>query len=155
MIKQRIKTTFCVFLALLLLCALVGCSDIDCLYHGEIGVEQIDGPYTPEHIYFDNEWLQRKSLLAAEGLDLEKTKDFFAYVDKLEPILLRYFIRNYELTDIMHYNNGIWAVRYTLPEERITVLGYDYDVEIYYISETTGEIYNYECWSREGTKAWE
>ena len=155
MIKQRLKTAICAFLVLILLCALVGCSDANRLYHDEIGVEQIGSPYIPEHIFFDNDWLQKKSLSAAEGLNLQKTTDFFAYLNKIEPILLRYFIRNYELTDIMHYSNGIWAVRYVLPEERICVLGSDYDVEIYYISETTGEIYNYECWSREGTKAWE
>ena len=153
MIKQRLKTTICVFLALILLCALVGCSDADRLYHEKIGVEQIDSPYVPEHIYFDNDWLQKKSLNAAEGLNLQKRSDFFAYLDKLEPILLRYFIRNHELTDIMHYNNGIWAVRYALPEGKNNVLGYD--VKIYYISEMTGEIYNYECWSSGGTKAWE
>lgn len=141
-----------IVLVTLLLCGLAACSDRDRLYHDEIAVEWLDSPYIPEHIWFDNEWLQKKSLSAAEGLDLQKTKDFFAYVDKLEPILLRYFIRGLELTDIMHYNNGIWAVRYAVPEG-IAVLGYD--VEIYYISETTGEIYNYECWSSGGTKAWE
>lgn len=141
-----------IVLVTLLLCGLAACSDRDRLYHDEIAVEWLDSPYIPEHIWFDNEWLQKKSLSAAEGLDLQKTKDFFAYVDKLEPILLRYFIRGLELTDIMHYNNGIWAVRYAVPEG-IAVLGYD--VEIYYISETTGEIYNYECWSSDGTKAWE
>ena len=114
---------------------LAGCSDADRLYHGEIGVEQIDSPYAPEHIYFENDWLQKESLSAADGLNLQKRSDFFAYLDKLEPILLRYFIRNYELTDIMHYNNSIWAVRYALPEEKTCVLGYDYDVEIYYFSE--------------------
>ena len=155
MINERLKATICVFFALILLCALVGCSDANRLYHDEIGVEQIDSPYIPEHIFFDNDWLQKKSLSAAEGLNLQKTTDFFAYLDKIEPILLRYFVRDHELTDIMHYNNGIWAVRYVLPKERICVLGSDYDVEIYYISETTGEIYNYECWSREGTRAWE
>lgn len=141
-----------IVLVTLLLCGLAACSDRDRLYHDEIAVEWLDSPYIPEHIWFDNDWLQKKSLSAAEGLDLQKTKDFFAYVDKLEPILLRYFIRGLELTDIMHYNNGIWAVRYAVPEG-IAVLGYD--VEIYYISETTGEIYNYECWSSGGTKAWE
>lgn len=141
-----------IVLVTLLLCGLAACSDRDRLYHDEIAVEWLDSPYIPEHIWFDNDWLQKKSLSAAEGLDLQKTKDFFAYVDKLEPILLRYFIRGLELTDIMHYNNGIWAVRYAVPEG-IAVLGYD--VEIYYISETTGEIYNYECWSSDGTKAWE
>lgn len=152
MIKQWLKTTICVFLTLIFLCTLVGCSDANPLYHGEIGVEQIDNPYIPEHIYFDNDWLQKKSLSAAEGLNLQKTTDFFAYLDKIEPILLRYFVRGHELTDIKHYSNGIWAVRYALPEDN-NVLGYD--VEIYYISETTGEIYNYECWSSGGTKAWE
>lgn len=152
MIKQRLKTTICVFLTLILLCALVGCSDADCLFHDKIDVEQIDSPYIPEHIWFDNDWLQKKSLNAAEGLNLQKRSDFFAYLDKIEPILLRYFVRGLELTDIMHYNNGIWAVRYAVPEG-IAVLGYD--VEIYYISETTGEICNYECWSSDGTKAWE
>lgn len=152
MIKQWLKTTICVFLTLIFLCTLVGCSDANPLYHGEIGVEQIDNPYIPEHIYFDNDWLQKKSLSAAEGLNLQKRSDFFAYLDKIEPILLRYFLRNFELTDIKHYSNGIWAVRYALPEDN-NVLGYD--VEIYYISETTGEIYNYECWSSGGTKAWE
>lgn len=141
-----------IVLVTLLLCGLTACSDRDRLYHDEIAVEWLDSPYIPEHIWFDNDWLQKKSLSAAEGLDLQKTKDFFAYVDKLEPILLRYFIRGLELTDIMHYNNGIWAVRYAVPEG-IAVLRYD--VEIYYISETTGEIYNYECWSSDGTKAWE
>ena len=152
MIKQWLKTTICVFLTLIFLCTLVGCSDANPLYHGEIGVEPINSPYIPEHIYFDNDWLQKKSLNAAEGLNLQKTTDFFAYLDKIEPILLRYFVRGHELTDIMHYNNGLWAVRYALPEDN-NVLGYD--VEIYYISETTGEIYNYECWSSGGTKAWE
>ena len=152
MIKQWLKTTICVFLTLIFLCTLVGCSDANPLYHGEIGVEQIDNPYIPEHIYFDNDWLQKKSLSAAEGLNSQKTTDFFAYLDKIEPILLRYFVRGHELTDIKHYSNGIWAVRYALPEDN-NVLGYD--VEIYYISETTGEIYNYECWSSGGTKAWE
>lgn len=141
-----------IVLVTLLLCGLAACSDRDRLYHDEIAVEWLDSPYIPEHIWFDNEWLQKKSLSAAEGLDLQKTKDFFAYVDKLEPILLRYFVRDHELTDIMHYNNGIWAVRYAV-REGIVVLGYD--VKIYYISETTGEIYNYECWSSGGTKAWE
>lgn len=141
-----------IVLVTLLLCGLTACSDRDRLYHDEIAVEWLDSPYIPEHIWFDNDWLQKKSLSAAEGLDLQKTKDFFAYVDKLEPILLRYFVRDHELTDIMHYNNGIWAVRYAV-REGIVVLGYD--VKIYYISETTGEIYNYECWSSGGTKAWE
>ncbi len=130
-----------IVLVTLLLCGLTACSDRDRLYHDEIAVEWLDSPYIPEHIWFDNEWLQKKSLSAAEGLDLQKTKDFFAYVDKLEPILLRYFVRDHELTDIMHYNNGIWAVRYEVPEE-MPILGYG--VRIYYISETTGEIYNYE-----------
>ena len=152
MIKQRLKTTICVFLALILLCVLIGCSDADCLFHDKIDVEQIDSPYIPEHIWFDNDWLQKKSLNAAEGLNLQKTTDFFAYLDKIEPILLRYFVRDHELTDIMHYNNGIWAVRYAVPEEK-PILGYG--VKIYYISETTGEIYNSETWSRDGTKAWE
>ena len=152
MIKQRLKTAICAFLALILLCTLVGCSDANPLYHAEIGVEQIDSPYIPEHIFFDNDWLQKKSLSAAEGLNLQKTTDFFAYLDKIEPILLRYFVRGHDLTDIMHYNNGLWAVRYAVPEE-IPILGYG--VRIYYISETTGEIYNYEIWSRNGTKAWE
>ena len=151
MINQRLKATICVFFALILLCALVGCSDANRLYHDEIGVEQIGSPYIPEHIFFDNDWLQKKSLSAADGLNLQKTTDFFDYLDKLEPILLRYFVRDHELTDIMHYNNGIWAVRYAVPEE-ILILGYG--VKIYYISETTGEIYNSETWSRDGTKAW-
>ena len=151
MINQRLKATICVFFALILLCALVGCSDANRLYHDEIGVEQIDSPYIPERIFFDNDWLQKKSLSAAEGLNLQKTTDFFAYLDKIEPILLRYFVCDHELTDIMHYNNGIWAVRYAVPEE-ILILGYG--VKIYYISETTGEIYNSETWSRDGTKAW-
>ncbi len=151
-ITQRFSAAVCAFLALILLCTLVGCSKTDCLYHGEIAVEQIDSPYTPEYIFFENDWLQKKSLSAAEGLNLRKSSDFFAYLDKIEPILLRYFVRNHELTDIMHYNNGIWAVRYEVPEE-IPILGYG--TRIYYISETTGEIYNYEIWSREGTKAWE
>ena len=86
-IRQRFRAAIGAFLILLLLCALVGCSEADCLYRGEIAVEQIDSPYTPGHIYFDNEWLQRKSLLAVEGLDLQKTKDFFAYVD-MSPFLL-------------------------------------------------------------------
>lgn len=150
MINQRLKATICVFFALILLCALVGCSDANRLYHDEIGVEQIGSPYIPEHIFFDNDWLQKKSLSAADGLNLQKTTDFFDYLDKLEPILLRYFVRDHELTDIMHYNNGIWAVRYAVPEE-ILILGYG--VKIYYISETTGEIYNSETWSRDGTKA--
>ena len=141
-----------IVLVTLLLCGLAACSDRDRLYHDEIAVEWLDSPYIPEHIWFDNDWLQKKSLSAVEGLDLQKTKDFFAYVDKLEPILLRYFVRDHELTDIMHYNNGIWAVRYAVPEEQL-ILGYG--VKIYYISETTGEIYNYEIWSRNGTKAWE
>lgn len=141
-----------IVLVTLLLCGLAACSDRDRLYHDEIAVEWLDSPYIPEHIWFDNDWLQKKSLNAAEGLNLQKRSDFFAYLDKIEPILLRYFVRDHELTDIMHYNNGIWAVRYAVPEG-IAVLGYD--VEIYYISETTGEIYNYECWSSGGTKAWE
>ena len=151
MITQRLKTTICIFLVLVLLCALAGCSDADRLYHNKIGVEQIDSAYIPEHIFFDNDWLQKKSLNAAEGLNLQKRSDFFTYLDKIEPILLRYFVRDHELTDIMHYNNGIWAVRYAVPEE-ILILGYC--VKIYYISETTGEIYNSETWSRDGTKAW-
>ena len=72
---------------------------------------------------------------------MQKCNDFFIYLNKIEPILLRYFARYHELTDIMHYNNGIWAVRYDVPEE-MPILGYG--VRIYYISETTGEIYNYE-----------
>ena len=141
-----------IVLVTLLLCGLTACSDRDRLYHDEIDVEWLDSPYIPEHIWFDNDWLQKKSLSAAEGLNLQKCNDFFIYLNKIEPILLRYFARYHELTDIMHYNNGIWAVRYALPEG-IVVLGYD--VKIYYISETTGEIYNYECWSSGGTKAWE
>lgn len=141
-----------IVLVTLLLCGLTACSDRDRLYHDEIAVEWLDSPYIPEHIWFDNDWLQKKSLNAAEGLNLQKRSDFFAYLDKIEPILLRYFVRDHELTDIMHYNNGIWAVRYAV-REGIVVLGYD--VKIYYISETTGEIYNYECWSSGGTKAWE
>lgn len=141
-----------IVLVTLLLCGLTACSDRDRLYHDEIAVEWLDSPYIPEHIWFDNDWLQKKSLNAAEGLNLQKRSDFFAYLDKIEPILLRYFVRDHELTDIMHYNNGIWAVRYAVPEEKL-ILGYG--VKIYYISETTGEIYNSETWSRNGTKAWE
>lgn len=144
------------FITICTLIAIGGCGaqQPDIRYQ-DIQIQWLDEAYTPETIWFDNDWLQKKSLLAAEALDLQKTPDFYAYLERFEPILLRYFIRNYELTDIMHYSNGIWAVRYVLPEERICVLGSDYDVEIYYISETTGEIYNYECWSSSGTSAWE
>ena len=70
MIKQRLKIAICAFLALILLCTLAGCSDANPLYHGEIGVEQIDSPYIPEHIYFDNDWLQKKEPKRSRGIKL-------------------------------------------------------------------------------------
>ncbi len=150
--KQSLKDVLSILLATMIVSGLIGCSGGNDLYRNNVPVEWMDSDYVPEYIYLDNDWLQQKSISAAEGLDLQKTDDFFAYLDILDPILLRYFVQDHEITNILHYSNGIWAVRYALPEDEI-VLGYD--VTIYYIDETSGEIRNYECWSRGGTKPWE
>lgn len=147
--KRQCTAMLCILIALL--CCLSGCTQNQ-TYHG-VTVEWLDSSYTPEAIYFDNDWLQRKSLSAAEGLDLRTTKGFFAYLDQIDPLLLHYFVRNFEITNITHYDNGIWAIRYTLSKNARDLIGYD--IEIYFIDEATGEIYNYECWSSNGTKAWE
>lgn len=110
-------------------------------YYNDIRIQWLDEEYVPETIWFENDWLQKRSLAAAEGQDLTTIEGLTAYLDNILPTIERYFARDHELSSISHYDNGIWALCYVLSDDFIALHG---GVKIFYISEGSGEIYNRE-----------
>lgn len=133
-------------LSVFMLLAVVGCSSRhpDAYYKG-IQIQWLDEAYEVDTIEFDNEWLQKRCLAAAEGQDLTTIEGLTAYLDNILPTIERYFARDHELSSISHYDNGIWAICYVLSDEFVPIHG---GVEIYYISENSGTVYNREIYQK-------
>ena len=141
------KRLWTVVLALLLLTALLtGCAakqrDV---YYGGVKLKWVDQPYAPEEISLDNEWLQRKALEAADGLDFTTPEGFLAYLEAVEPMLKRFFMNEeYYVTNILHFSNGIWGVRYVYaPSGDLPYYVLDGGDAYFYFSEEDGEVYDY------------
>ena len=135
------------FLALLLLAAMLAAcaSKQRDVYYGDVKLEYVEEAYEPDEIWLDNEWLQRKSREAAEGLNLSKTKDLLTYLGKIDPLINRYFCgSNYAVTGIVHFSNGVWGLRFVYDNPWPALDACD---KYYYFRETDGEIINtYRDW---------
>ena len=143
------------FITICTLMAIGGCgAQRPDIRYQDIQIQWLDEEYTPETIWFDNDWLQKRSLAAAEGLDLTSIEGLSTYLDNILPVIQRYFARDEELTAIQHYDNGIWQIRfdYQPGENGWSRLGYS--TTIYFVSEKNGEIVNYELWPIGGSEPW-
>ena len=142
-------------LAVLILVAFAGCnSKMPDIYYKDIQIRWLAEEYTPETIWFDNDWLQKRSLAAAEGLDLTSIEGLSTYLDNILPVIQRYFARDEELTAIQHYDNGIWQIRFDYQPGENGWSRLDYSTTIYFVSEKNGDIVNYELWSIGGSEPW-
>ena len=128
--------------ALLLLGTLAGCAAKNTdVYYGDVKLEWVEEAYEPEEIRLDNEWLQRKSREAAEGLDLSKSKDLLTYLEKIDALLNRYFFQSsYEVTGVVHFSNDVWGIRFAHRDDLPPMM--DAWDEYYYFREADGEIFN-------------
>lgn len=149
------KKTVIYLLAVFTLFAFGGCRpQHPDAYYNDIQIQWLDEEYVPETIWFENDWLQKRSLAAAEGQDLTTIEGLTAYLDSILPTIQRYFAREEELTNIWHYDNGIWRIRFDYQPGEHGWARLDFSSTVYYISETNGEIVNYELWSIGGTEPW-
>ena len=128
--------------ALLLLGTLAGCAAKNTdAYYGDVKLEYVEETYEPEKIRLDNEWLQRKSREAAEGLYLSKLKELLTYLEKIDALLNRYFFQSsYEVTGIVHFSNDVWGIRFAHRNDLPPAM--DACDEYYYFREADGEIFN-------------
>lgn len=128
--------------ALLLLGTFAGCAAKNTdAYYGDVKLEYVEETYEPEKIRLDNEWLQRKSREAAEGLDLSKLKELLTYLEKIDALLNRYFFQSsYEVTGIVHFSNDVWGIRFAHRNDLPPAM--DACDEYYYFREADGEIFN-------------
>ena len=106
----------------LLLALLTGCDRRQYEYRG-IVFQTVEASHPADAIPVDNEWLQRKSAEAADGLDLHKEADFAEWLEKIDPIIERYFERYAKLTEVVRYSDEYWGLQYTVSPE-YTVMGY-------------------------------
>lgn len=117
------RIVICLLAALMLL-TFGGCgSRHPDVYYNDIQVQWLDEAYEADTIEFDNEWLQKRSLAAAEGQDLTTIEGLTAYLDSILPTIERYFAREEELTNIWHYDNGIWRIRFDYQPESMAGRG--------------------------------
>lgn len=146
------KRLLAIVLAVLLpIATLAGCASKQRdVYYGDVKLEWVDKSYEPE--YPDNdEWQMRKGREAAEGLDLTKTDDFLEYLAKIDRLIMRYFvISNGCVTDIVHFQNGVWALRYWQGERVMCS-----DVSIFYVCEDSGEIFHEDAVCDGDAMPWE
>lgn len=136
------KRFILIFLSvLLLLGTLAGCATKNTdVYYGDVKLEYVEEAYEPEEIWLDNEWLQRKSREAAEGLDLSKSKDLLTYLGKIDPLINRYFLHScYAVGGVVHFSNGVWGVRFVYDNPWPA---FDSCDEYYYFREADGEVFD-------------
>ena len=145
------KRFILMFLSALLLGTLAGCAAKNTdAYYGDVKLEWVDWSYMPE-VPDNDEWQTRRGKNAAAGLDLTKTKDFLEYLEKVDHLIMRYFVRsNGGVTDIIHFENGVWALRYWCGENLLCS-----DVAVFYRYESTGEIFHEDALCDGDVMPWE
>lgn len=120
---MKSRTTLLAFLIpVFLLALLTGCDRRQYEYRG-IVFQTVEASHPADAIPVDNEWLQRKGAEAADGLDLHKEADFVEWLEKIDPIIERYFERYAKLTEVVRYSDEYWGLQYTV-SPGYTVMGY-------------------------------
>lgn len=115
------------------------------VYYGDVKLKWVDQPYAPEEITLDNEWLQNKCRKAAEGRAFTTPEDFLNYLTEIEPMLLHFFMnKDFNLTGIVHFPNGIWGVRFEYEYSgNLPYIMLDGGDAYFYFQEKNGELYDY------------
>lgn len=120
---MKIRTTAIAFILFSLLFALLTGCDYQPTEFDGIEFQVLGEPHPENMIAIDNEWLQKKSVEAAKGLDLYSNADFSDYLETIDSIIKRYFERYAELTEIIRYSDDYWGLQYSVSSE-YSVMGY-------------------------------
>ena len=112
-------------------------------YYKDICIQWLDDTYEPK-AEMDNDWLQQKSLAAAERHDLTTVGGLSAYLDNIVPTLERYIAQGETLTAICHYSNGVWMLRFDFQPKENERMRMDSNTTLFYVSESGGEMLYYE-----------
>lgn len=149
------KKTVIYLLVVFMLLAFVGCSSRhpDVYYKG-IQIQWLDEAYDTDAVTFDNDWLQKRCLAAAEGQDLTTIEGLADYLESILPTIQQYFACEEELTAIRHYDNGVWSLQFDYQPKNDYSRRLDCTRTMFHISESTGEIYNYYHCMRDSTEPW-